>query len=254
MRHALGCDSQVVIQKLSDSLNPEHGEGGVTLSICHMTLLCYRHFSCRPTFLFPTLLLSFRLLSCLCGRIVPTTNKKMEILLQEIILHIIDITLKQAVSDMACRHRRKGRHGSNSHLSSVAAIVLTSKSHWHYVSHHPDFARLRLLHFLNGLTQTVGERNITIKHETEVNNMRAWSSSVFDGIAHGDIFFVEDTPVSQQASFCVSRFIFLECLDLWARINSYRIGVYLPRKLKHSNTVRFKQISEVGGHNSELLA
>jgi hypothetical protein len=154
--------------------------------------------------------------------------------------------LNQAVNEMVYRRRSNGRHSSDNHLSSVAAIILTSKSCWYYVSHHPDYVRLRLFHFLNALTHTAGERNITITDETGVTNMKAWSSSVFDGIAHGDLFFVEDPPDSHKPCHSVSMIVFLDCLDLWASINSYRIGVYPPRKMKHATPVGLSRILRYG--------
>lgn len=172
----------------------------------------------------------------------------MELLPQEIILNIIDILLKQAVTDMVYRRRRNGRYSSDNRLSSVPTILLTSKSYWHYVSHHTDYARLRLFHFLNRLTHTAGERNISITDETQVTtNMKAWSSSVFDGIAHGDVFFVENPPDSHKSCHSVSKAIFLDCLDLWASVNSYRIGVYPPpRKMKMTTPVGLNRILRYG--------
>ncbi|KAG2189146.1 hypothetical protein INT44_004288 [Umbelopsis vinacea] len=170
----------------------------------------------------------------------------MELLPREIILNVIDILLNQAVTDMVYRRRRNGRYANDNPLSSVTAITLTSKSYSHYVSHKQDYVRLRLFHFLNGLTHTAGERNISIIDETEVTNMKAWSSSVFDGIAHGDLFFVEDPPDFHKPCHSVSKIIFLDCLDLWASINSYRIGVYPPRKMKHTTPVGLSRILRYG--------
>jgi hypothetical protein len=171
----------------------------------------------------------------------------------EVQLHIIDICLAHAFSDILYRRRIPGVRTSGRYISSVASIALISRLYWAYMSRHPDYARLRLFNFLNGLTHTVGECSLFIAHGAQVLDMKAWSSSVFDGIAHGDLFFVENpsqmagyTSIHTISSHIVTRVIFFETLDLWARMNSYRVGVYLQKDVKHSESVDSDSVLRYG--------
>lgn len=158
----------------------------------------------------------------------------------EIQLQIIDTYLHQAVGDMLYLRRVRRHCYRGSLSSSVMSIALTSKLFWCYISLHADYGRLRLVDFLDSLTRTAGEQHISIYHGTHMTRMKAWSSSVFDGIAHGDLFFVENAEEKAgQSPNCqvVSRLVFLDCVDFWARINSYRVGVYLQKDVKQITNV-----------------
>lgn len=164
----------------------------------------------------------------------------------EIQLHIIDLYLSHAYSDMLNRRRTHAHKPRSCYVSSVTSMALTSRLYWSYLSQHPDYARLRLFHFLDHLTRTVGECSLSIMHEAKVITMKAWSSSVFDGIAHGDLFFVENAVTSGKECHLVTKMIFLECVDTWARMNSYRVGVYPPENLKHSEIVDSNSVLRYG--------
>jgi hypothetical protein len=167
----------------------------------------------------------------------------------EIQLQIIDAYLHQAVDDILYLRRVRRHCSRRSLISCVMSMALTSKLFWCYISLHPDYGRLRLVDFLDSLTRIAGERHISIHHGTHVTRMKAWSSSVFDGIAHGDLFFVEN---AEEKVGCVPtcqvvpRLVFLNCVELWARMNSYRVGVYLQKDVKQTTNVDSDSVLRFG--------